>query len=325
MTPPTPPRLSALDALARGIANVRANRELIAVQVAAGLLLAASIVVPFLLFLARLGIPFSIFSANDPEAVRRALESVQLDFSQVTSMLGLGLLLFLVVGTLVFVVYCWFQAGTLAILLAGDAQAPSTRMAPSAVFRTFSWAGFLGWANRYGLRIFWINNLFLIFLTLALGVLILPLLLAGRLQEGSGLLVACAVGCGVALPVGFAIVVLVLAMIVAQICAVEEGATVRSSTRRAFAITGNRLGGLLLLYLLLVVGSIMVTMVFGGVGFFLKLALSRSELLLTVLSGLLGFVEFVASATLTLAMTAAIVALVRAELRGGAIVARPAG
>ena len=41
----TAPRLSAIDALGRGFANVRANRELILVQVASGLLLAASIVV----------------------------------------------------------------------------------------------------------------------------------------------------------------------------------------------------------------------------------------------------------------------------------------
>jgi hypothetical protein len=320
----TPPRLSALDALARGTANVRANRELVGVQIAGGLLLAASIVVPVLLFLSRLGIPFSIWSANDPEAVRQALESLRLDFGQVTSMLGLGLLLFLVIGTLVFLVYCWIQAGTLAVLSAGDAQAPATRLAPAAVFRTFSWAGFFGWASRYGLRIFWVNNLFMVFLTLALGVLVLPLFLVGRLAEGSGFLVACAAGCGLALPVGFVMIVLVLAMIVAQICVVEEEATVRSATRRAFSITGNRLGGLLLLYLLLIVGSIAVTIAFGGVGFFLKLALSGSPGVSTAVSALLGLVEFLVSTSLGLVLSAAIVALVRAELRREAALARPA-
>ena len=61
----TPPRLSAIDALARGFANVRANRELIAVQVVSGLLLAASIVVPVLFFLVRLGVPLRVFTVRE--------------------------------------------------------------------------------------------------------------------------------------------------------------------------------------------------------------------------------------------------------------------
>jgi len=319
----TAPRLSALDALARGIANVRANRELVAIQVASGLLLAAAIVVPLLLFLDRLGVPLSVFTANDPEALRQAFASVHLELDQLASLLGLGLLLFVVVGTLVFLVYCWFQAGTLAVLLAGESQAPLSRLASPAVFRTFSWAGFFGWASRFGLRIFWINNLFLIFLTVVLGIFTLPLVLVGRLAAGSGAVVACAAGCGMALPLGFVALVLVLAMIVAQICAVEDGATVRSATKQAFSIAGSRLGGLLLLYILLIAGSLAVTIFFGGVGLVVKLALARSGMFQTVLSTGLGIVEFVVSAGLTLAMTAAIVALVRGELRTLAAATRP--
>ena len=221
----------------------------------------------------------------------------------------------LVVGTLVFILYCWFQAGTLAVLLAGEAQAPVTRMAPAAVFRTFSWAGFVGWASRYGLRIFWVNNLFLVFLALVLFAVTLPFLIGSWLSQGTLSAVGCAVGCGLALPLGFVAAVLVLAMIVAQICAVEEGSTVLQATRRAFAITGNRLGGLLLLYLLLIVGSIAVTTLFAGLGLILNLALARLELLQSVLAVLLGLVEFLLSVGLTLVMTAAIVALVRSEMR----------
>ncbi len=311
----TPVRLSALDALGRGFLNVRANRELIGIQVAAGLLLAASIVVPLALFVVRLGIPLSVFTASDPQALVRALEKVQLDLGQLAPMLGLGLLLLLVVGTLVFILYCWFQAGTLAVLLAGEAQAPASRQVPAAVFRTFSWSGFVGWASRYGLRIFWVNNLFLLFLTLLLLALSLPFLLMAALSKDRISAAACAMGCGLALPIGFAALVLALAMIVAQICAVEEGATVLGATRRAFSITGGRLGGLLLLYLFLVVGSIAVATFFGGLGLIVTLALARAAMLQSVLSIVLGAVEFIVSAGLTLAMTAAIVALVRAELR----------
>jgi len=309
----TPTRLPALDALARGFVNVRANRELIVVQLAAGLLLAASIVVPFLLLFARLGIPLQLVSAGDPDALAKAFAAI--DLTRLAPMLGIGLLLMLVVGTLVFILYCWFQAGTLAVLLAGEAQAPLARSAPAAVFRTFSWAGFVGWASRHGLRIFWINNLFLIFLTLLLFALALPFLLGAWLSEGTFSAVGGAVDYSLALPLGFVAAVLLLAMMVAQICAVEEGATVWRATRRAFAITGNRLGGLLLLYLLLIVGSIAVTTFFGGLGLILNLALARLELLQNVLAAVLGLVEFITSVGLTLVMTAAIVALVRSEMR----------
>lgn len=311
----TSARLSAIDALVRGFANVRANRELVLVQLASGLLLAASILVPLLLFFVRLGIPLSTFTAKDPEALAKAIASIQLDLGQLASMLGLGLLVMLVVGTLVFILYCWFQAGTLAVLLAGEAQAPASRGMPVAVFRTFSWAGFVGWASRYGLRLFWVNNLFLVFLTLLLLAFMLPLALAAWFSEDSISALGCVIGCGLAVPLAFVGVILVLALMVAQICAVEEGATIRLATRRAFAITGRRLGGLLLLYLLMIAGSLAVSMFFGVVGLFLNMALAAAGTLLAVLSAGLGIIEFVFSVSLTLVMTGAIVALVRAELR----------
>lgn len=317
-------RLPAIDALTRGFANVRANRELVFVQVASGLLLAASIVVPLLLIFVRLGIPLSVWNTKDPEALAKALESIQLDFGQLTSMLGLGLVVMVVVGTLVFVLYCWFQAGTLAVLLAGEAQAPPTRNAPAAVFRTFTWAGFIGWASRYGMRIFWVYNLFLLFLTLLLVACTLPILLAAWFSEDGVSALGCVMGCGLALPLGFIAVALVLAMMVAQICAVEEGATTMSATRRAFAITGHRLGGLLLLYLLMIVGSLALSILFGVIGLILNLALASAGTLLAVFSAGLGIVEFVLSVGLTLVMTAAIVAMVRAEMRLQSAVPPPA-
>ena len=135
------------------------------------------------------------------------------------------------------------------------------------------------------------------------------------MSEGEFSLVGCAVGCGLALPLGFAGLVLVLAMMVAQICAVEDGATTLGAARRAFKITGGRLGGLLLLYLLLLVGEVAIATFFGGVSFVLNLALARGAMLQTVLSTGLGIVELVFSVCLTLVMTAAIVALVRTEMR----------
>ncbi len=312
----TATRMPALDALARGFRNVRANRELVLVQIASNLLLAASIVVPLLLFFVRLGIPLQAFAAKDPQAIVQALESVQIDRAQLASMLGLGLLLLLVVGTLVFLLYCWFQAGTLAVLLAGEAQAPVVRSAPAAVFRTFTWAGFVGWASRFGMRIFWLDNLFLGLLSLVLLVFSLPFLVTAWLSSAETISWAgCLVGCGLALPLGFVALVLVLAMMVAQICAVEEGSTTLKATRRAFAITGRRLGGLLLLYVLMIAGSLAVTTFFGGVRLIVNLALASIPVLQTVLSAGLGIVEFFLSVVLSLMMTAAIVALVRAEMR----------
>jgi hypothetical protein len=319
-----PVRMPALDALARGFANVSGNRELILVQMASGLLLAAAIFVPILLFLVRLGIPLSLWSADDPAALVQAFESIHLDLAQIVPMLGMALLVLLVVGTLVFILYCWFQAGTLAVLLAGEAQAPVVRTAPAIVFRTFSWAGFVGWASRFGARIFWVNNLFLVFLTLWLVLFSLPFFASAWFSSDALSLGGCLVGCGLALPLGFVAMVLVLALIVAQICAVEERATTFGATRRAFAITGRRLGGLLLLYLLMIVGSLAVSALFAGFGLVLELLLAQSGLLRLVLSAGLGVVEFFITVGLTLVMTAAIVALVCAEMRREPVVPRSA-
>jgi hypothetical protein len=173
------------------------------------------------------------------------------------------------------------------------------------------------------LRIVWVVNLFVIFLTLLLLLFTLPFLLGAWFSEGSFSAVGCAVGCGLALPLGFVAAVLVLAMMVAQICAVEEGATVLGATRRGFAITGSRIGGLLLLYLLLILGSIAVTTFFAGLGLIVNLTLSHLEPLRTILAAALGFVEFVLSVGLTLTMTAAIVALVRSEMRMEPAAPRP--
>jgi hypothetical protein len=320
----TATRLPALDALVRGFRNVRANRELVLVQIASSLLLAASIAVPLLLFFVRLGIPLQAFTGKDPQALLQALEAIQLDLGQLASMLGLGLLVLLVVGTLVFLLHCWFQAGTLAVLVAGEAQAPVVRSAPVAVFRTFTWAAFVGWASRFGMRIFWLDNLFLIFLTLVLLVFTLPFLAAAWFSEGAVSALGCVMGCGLAIPLGFLALVLVLAMMTAQVCAVEEGSTTLSAARRAFSITGRRLGGLLLLYVLMIAGSLAVTTFFGGLGLILNLALARMPLLQTVLSAGLGIVEFFASVVLSLMLTAAIVALVRAEMRLEPAAPRPA-
>ena len=311
----TAPKISAIDALGRGIANLRANRELVLVQVASGLLLAASIVVPLLFFFVRIGVPLKALSGNDPEAVARALAEVRPDLGEIASLLGLGFLVMLVVATLVFVLYCWFQAGTLAVLLAGEAQAPAGPRMPVAVFRTFSWSGFVGWASAYAMRIFWVINLFLVFFTLLLLALALPFLFAAGLSSGEWNPAGCLLGCGLALPVGFLLLVLTVALTVAEICAVEEGASVLGASRRGFKITGNRLGGLLLLYLLAICASIAVSMIFGISGLVLKLALARFELLHLIVSGGLGLVEFFINVAVTLVMTAAVVALVRPEMR----------
>ncbi|MEO8277744.1 MAG: hypothetical protein ABI639_16135 [Thermoanaerobaculia bacterium] len=308
-------KLPALDALFRGILNVRANRELILVQLASSALLAASIAVPILLLLSRVGVPLSVFTSKDPEAIRVAFESMQFNMTMIASTFGLGLLLFLVIGTVAFVAFCWFQAGTLAVLLSGDAQAPAADKARSEVFRTFSWSAYVGWASRYGWRIFWVNNLFMILLTIGLGLFVLPFAIGARFAEGSGTMVACAIGCGMAIPLGFIALVVVLAMIVAQVSAVDENATVRGATRRAFTITGRRLGGLLLLYLLLIVASIIVSVLFGGAGLVVNLVLAKWAMARLAVAAALWFVQFVLSTSLNLTLIAAIVALVRPELR----------
>ena len=311
-------RLPAIDALERGIANVRANSELLIVQLVSSVIIAASILVPVMLLLSRMGLPFSVLASNDPEAIRAAVEGMSFDPASLVRLFGVGLVSALAVGTLLFVFYCFMQGGTLAVLSAGDAQAPPARRLPLEVYRTFSWRAYFGWCGRFGWRLFWLLNLYLVVISLLLVVLALLLALAaGALGDGN-FVAACAVACGLSVPFLFLFLVLWIGVQLSSAVLVVEDAGVGRAFRHGLALTGRRFGGLMLLVILLIVASLAVSLVFTLLGFGLELGMSGPSFARSAVAGGLAVLQFLASTVLSLVFVGALVALARGESRAAA-------
>lgn len=308
-------RLPAVDALARGITNLRANAELLLVQLITTLFLAASFAVPFLLLLRKIGLPPSILFVNDPQKVQEAIAGIDLDPTAVLGAIGVGLLLFFVGGTVLFVVYCFAQGGTLAVLSTADAQAPATRGLPVEVFRTFSWRGFVSWALRYGWRLFWLNNLYLTLLTLALALFLVPALLVSGSFDLENPGPACLLFCGFAIPIFFLCFVLWLALQVSSAALVVDELGVVRAFRRGLAITGRRFGGLLLLFLVYMAAAMAVGMLLLVPKLAVTFALPEPTALRFGLSAGLEILSFLLSTSLALIFQSALIALVRGESR----------
>lgn len=310
-----PGRLPAIEALARGIASVRANSELLLVQIATSVLVAASILLPLFYLLARLGLPFSLLASEDPEAIRAAAEGMNFDPSTILQLLGVGLLIALVAGTIAFIVYCFLHGGTLAVLAVSDAQAPPLRRLPLEVFRTFSWRGFLDGAARFGWRLFWLLNLYLMVFTLLFGLFAVVLGGALSLSGSDQFAAACAVTCGLALPFLFLSFVLWAGMQMSGAVLVVEDASVGRAFRHGIRLTGRRFGALLLLLLLFVVASVVVSLFFALAGLGVDLAMSSPSVARSALSGGLAVLQFLVSTVLSLVFLASLIALARGEKR----------
>ena len=306
-----PGRLAAIEALERGVANVRANSELVLAQILGSLLMAASILIPAIYLLGRIGLPWSLLASNDTEAIREATEAMSLDLPSLLPLLGFALLLFAVVGTLVFVLYCFVQAGTLAALSAADAQAPPGRGLPLEVYRTFSWRLFAGWSRRFGWRLFWLLNLYLALVTAIVGlVAIVVVLSASAFGDGSAW-AGCLLGCGLSVPLVFLLFVLWISTQLGSAALVVEDCSVGRAFRQGLSLTGRRLGAVLLLLLLLFAGSFVISMFFGLIGFGVNLVLSSPSVLRSAVSGGLGFLQLALNTVLSLVFLGAFVALAR--------------
>jgi hypothetical protein len=310
-----PLRLAAVDAVGRGLANLRANAELVIVQLVASLFIGVSIALPVVFLLRRIGIDPTIFVGSDPTKVQEAIEAIDFDPGAILGAFGAGLLFLLVGGTILFVFYCWAQSGTLAVLSHGDAQAPVTRGAPVEVFRTFSWRAFFSWSFRHVWPLFWLNNLYLLVLLAVSLLFLLPVAFLGGSIDETNVGPACLLGCGLAIPLVFLVCVLSLALQVSAAVLVVEECGVGRSFRRGLALTGRRFGGLLLLVLLLGTASIAVAMLFAFLELGLGFALSEPSAFRFALSTGFQILKFMLSAVLGLVFSAALIAIVRNEAR----------
>ena len=310
------PPLDAIDALRRGLANLRANWELVFVQWAGSLVVGSAVIAGFLpplLILAGGGL--ATLASGGAQALGRKLAGLASDPARLVSgpMLA-ALLATAVIWTFALAAHCWFLGGTYGVLAAGDRQAPPGPPRDSRFLRTFSLRDFSGWAGGNVWRFFWFVNLFfLLFTALATGValLVIGAVLLGRAR---GVAAGVGLGCGGALPLVFLALVAGLGFTLGLADLVRESSGILTAARNGFRILGRRLGGVLLLYLLVIVAGMGLGILFFVPTLALDFAFRNQFLASLPLRAVLMILQWLVSALLNIAFAGAVVGLVRSEV-----------
>jgi hypothetical protein len=309
-------RLGGLEALGRGIANVRGNLELVGVSAGGALLVLAVVLLALVPFLglgeeelvSLFGLSTGRASPEDYATLAARSWQALSNLWELVLALGVGL-------TLGSIVFSWYFGGVLGVLVAGDAQAPPGAGRSRELFRTWSWRLFAGEATRLVWRVLLFYSLWLLFALLAMllfGVLVaLAVALGGRAGAGAG----WAIGCGGALPLVFLFFALVGAMSLGQVELVPPASGVGAATRAGVALLGRRLGAAVALFVLYFATTLVVGVVEAGAGLALSGALSGRPLAHGVAQGAMFLVQLMVSAFLNLVLVAAFVALARSERR----------
>lgn len=309
-------RLGALEALGRGISNVRGNLELVGVWAAGSLL---TLVVVLLALVPFLGL------GGDQLASVASLVTGRASAGDIPSLMSLtttllsdlwGLVLALTVGlTIGSIVFSWYLGGILGVLVAGDAQAPPGSGRGGELFRTWSWRFFLGEASRLVWRVLFFYSLWLLFVLVALLLFVLLFAAAAMLSGTAGWGAALALGCGGALPLFFLLFAVLGAMTLGQVELVPPESGVRKASETGVALLGRRLGAAVALFALFFLTSMAVGMVEAGLGFVFSAKLGARGVAFGLAQGALFAVQLMISALLNLVLAATFVALARSESR----------
>jgi len=303
-------RLSAIDALVRGFANLRANRELVLAQIASVLVVALATVASLVPLGFALGIEMRGIEDDPLSTLARFLDPAL----WLSSSVLLALLLGMVIATAAIAVYSWFQAGIYGVLVSGDRQAGRGEGRPSTLFRTFSWGDFTGWAGRGLYRFFAWYQLYLLAATLLLGLLGLLAIAALRVGIARGAGAGVAVGCGGLLPLVALMLLCSLWFAAAKADLAREDSGAVASWRRGARVVGSRIGASLLLLLLFVVASSAAGMLMFPLQMVSEVGL-KSHLGAYVATQLLvTAIQWIVGSVLGLVYGATFVALVRDEL-----------
>jgi hypothetical protein len=303
-------RLAAIDALGRGLANVRANWELLVAQVVAMLVLAVLVVGSLVPLVFAFGFTLAAVVATPADLLARLADpGLWLSTAVLAALLGATLL-----GGLALAVYSWFQAGIFGVLVAGDRQAGPGARRPAALFRNYSWPDFAGWAGRGVWRIFGWYHVYVTVITLLLGAWVALLAIAVRVGVGRGPAAGLGIGCGGALPLVFALLFSALWFEAAKADVMRAGSGALASWRRGGTVVARRFGGSLLLFLLMLCASVAVSVVMVPVQLFAELGLKNAFGAYLGVQIFVTLVQTIAGTALGLVFGAAWVALVRAEI-----------
>lgn len=300
-------RLSAVDCLRRGWRNLMANWELVVLQWLQSILVTALMLLGLLVPVLMLGLRFG-------ESVP-SFDEVLVELFDSPSTLVLALVAALAIWTVAFLVHCYVQAGTYGILVTADRQALPGPPRDQRLFRTFTLRDFLGWGGRYVWRFFWFFNLFCVLVSLVLLLAALWLVFIVRGGERWGGSAALGIGCGGFLPLAFLVLVLSLWFYVAQADLAREASGVGAASRVGLSVLGQRLGAVVLLFLLLLIAAVALAIAFLPLSAGVDLLLPDAPVARAAVHVLLFLLQGLPSAVLTLALAAALVALVRSELQ----------
>lgn len=261
---------SALACFQRGFLSARANTGVIWMTVLQNVLVTLlfflSLVPPFLV----LG-GMALFSTDwsapvDLGRIDAWMTDLPARLGANLGALALGVVGSLVIGMLVVVVWAWFQAGIVGVLLTGERQAhPEAQLRAGGWrwFKTFSVTDFSGWGGRHLWRFFWFFHLMITAWMLVALVAVLLMAGLGVAWQSWGGGAAFGLGCGGSIPLAFLFWVLMAWSVLAQpAVALPESGAVRGSVL-GFQILGRRLGAASLLLLVMLVLSVLVGLVLG--------------------------------------------------------------
>jgi hypothetical protein len=310
--------LSAIDSIDRGVANLRANWELVLLQL--GQVLVCSVLAVVGVIAVALGVGASFLlqlgDLSDWPAALERLRGLTVSGAVVALALGVAFILVTIVG----LVYSWFQAGILATLDRGERQAPPVRKLDWRLFRTFQGRSFAGWAGEGAWRYLgFFCALFVLAMILVGGCgLVIALLAptaAGFGIEGVGVGVA---GCLTLLPLLGLCVLLNLFALLAMVLLARPDGSVWRAMRQALGVLRRRLGGLLLLALLFVIAVFGVALVFAPLSQGMATAVPTDGAAWFAVQFLLALAQWIIQGILTIALLASTVAMVRGEMDGRA-------
>lgn len=303
-------RLSALDCLRRGWANLSANWELVLLGWLGSFVTLFLLLLGFVLPLVILGVDLPGLRRSTGREIGEALQRL----ADNTPALPLALSATLAMWLLSLLFHCFVQAGAYGVLTSADRQALPGARRDRLLFRTFSVRDFMGWGSLYVwkffrlLLLYWTLILLMVCGLLAWGVF----LLVGGSRWGAG--AALGIGCGGALPVLFLALVLGLWFNVAQADLARETSGVRAASRRGLSVLGQRLGAVLALFLLFLGAMFALGLVFAPLSAALDSLIAGAPRMRALVQLILLLLQSLPNSLLTMALAGSLVALVRSEL-----------
>jgi hypothetical protein len=306
-------RLSTLDALSRGFANVRGNPEIVAVSVIGSLAVLAVLLLSIWPWMSAVGIdPQWLLDAPELTDVSAWSEIAAVP-SEILTRLGAFFLALTVGLTVSSIGYCWYFGGVLGVVVSGDAQAPVGGGREPDLFRTWVWRFFVLEANRLTWRVLAYLSIFLGLMTLVTLGFVALIVFASLLSAKSGAGAGLAVGCGGLLPLFFAFAAVFGAMSIGQADLPRPQGGAMEAARLGFQVLGRRMGAIAALFVLLITISMAIGLVLGGFEYWIGAALAGSPTAFGIAQVAIVVVQLSLGALVQLGFMASFVALARAE------------